>query len=192
MPGLFYLIASMAAAGESRISRKRFFQERLTDFDTRIAARVPRKKPVAIRPHDLKARKLARRIAVEPDRRSQIFGVDDQWQLDKANFVADEQVVANVTHNKSPARGSTVAYVVDDRDRDIRVQAEYDNLGVTVIDKQADRKFVAWSSLIERDTDDMAPVLANLRRTSSSPSSSALGQSKLSNIRRSCWWVGVA
>src|ERR1700744_2722259 len=93
-------------------------RDRLQDWlilpDPRVASRFPREPSVAIRPHQLQAGKRPRRPSIEPDRCTQIFAVELEGHLEKADIQTDENVGGNIAVDIFLSRGRIVADAVDD------------------------------------------------------------------------------
>src|SRR5580698_8002913 len=137
-------------------------QKWLISLDAGIASRFPRKSPVPIRPHQLKTGERPGRFAVKPDRRSQISIIQLQGHLDEAHLAVDENVGRDIAIDVFLSLGSIIANDVDDRGGLGWGYAEYDNLGLPVVERQADRKGIRRRILFGRHSQDVAAALANI------------------------------
>jgi hypothetical protein len=74
-----------------------------------------------------------RQFLVEPHRNAHVIVEGWKRRIDKGDPALDEKIVADVTGFLCLARGRAVPNAVDDVDRNIRIQAENDELGLVVI-----------------------------------------------------------
>ena len=137
-----------AAANSSRVivrtfrkttSRDYHLQQRLIAPDGGRAFRFPGEMTVNVLPDDLEAGECEPRFPIEPERSTEIIRIGPERHRPEAELVAVlQQVLRDVTVGEFVPRGSAIADKVDDGLGVLGTLAEDDELGVAVIQVEAD------------------------------------------------------